>query len=308
MSNSHTLAVAPSASNQTAPRIAPRGFTAEQWSVFNRDGILVLPDLLNPGEIDAYRDAALTCTARQSFHRSGHTQKIQDLIRYHPLFSSLIDHERHVGYAYDLYGDQLRLGQMDLFLRPPRSVVNNWHVDGPRALPYRAFSPVLPLKLRIGYWLTDVSEADMGNLVYLPGSHRGDYALEHTGICDLKDQKTLCCRAGTITIHHASLWHRVCGNASEATRLTIFLSYGPSWVTGYYSYPDDDWLASFSREQRIILRAYSDKEDLTRPPAEDLPLFQDLDSPAVGSEEEPHKVRRLTRYERNLRHAQDESG
>jgi ectoine hydroxylase-related dioxygenase (phytanoyl-CoA dioxygenase family) len=293
--------------HQPAPRFAPRGFTVEQWSDFNRDGILVIPDALDRHEIGAYCDAVSACTARRSF-RSGHTQKIQDLVRHHSLFRDLVDHERHVGYAYDLYGDQLRLGQMDLFLRPPRSVVNNWHVDGPRALPYRAFSPLLPLKLRIGYWLTDVPEANMGNLVYLPGSHRGDYTLEHTGNGDLKGQKVFCCRAGTITIHNASLWHRVCGNESDATRTTIFLSYGPSWVTGYYSYPDDDWLATLNREQRIILRTYADQEAMTRPPAEDLPLFWDPDAPAVGLDEEPHKVRRLTRYERNLRNVLDETG
>ena len=39
-------------------------------------------------------------------------------------------------------------------------------------MPYGTFSPDLPLQIKIGFWLTDLPQAKMGNLVVLPGSHR----------------------------------------------------------------------------------------------------------------------------------------
>lgn len=140
----------------------------------------------------------------------------------------------------------------------------------------------------------------MGNLVYLPGSHNPDYEGEHTGHDQLPGERSLCVSAGTMTISHASLWHRVEANTTDHTRLNIFLSYTPSWITGYYRM-NTDWLSGLTREQQIILRGYDlDKELFSRPPAEDLPLFEDGDV-TTHAEAEPHKIRRRTRYERHLR-------
>ncbi len=277
---------------------APVGFTKEQWTIFNRDGILVIPKAISPIDTTSYLAAAQRYLDADGRFDPRHTWKIRDLVRRDPLFEELIDHPRHIGFAYDLYGDQTRLAQADMFARPRGSVINHWHIDGPRALPYRAFSPILPLKLRIGYWLTDVPRGDMGNLVYLPGSHRADYRREHAGLEDVDGQTTLRCSAGTMTIAHASLWHRVCSNKSDTTRINLFLSYTPSWITGYYNY-DPAWLSRLTREQRILLRSYLDSEDLTRPPSSDMPLFSDPGS-AIGDEAEVHKIRRLTRFERHF--------
>ncbi len=132
----------------------------------------------------------------------------------------------------------------------------------------------LPLKLRIGLWLTDIPTPEMGNFVYVPGSHQPDYDGEHGGIGDVPGQRVLCGAAGTLTVMHCSLWHRIDRNTQGGTRMTIFLTYAPSWVAPYYRY-DADWLEGRNREQRIILRAYDDFENVIRPPEEDIPLFID---------------------------------
>lgn len=279
---------------------APPGFTPDQWSTFRRDGLIHLDGVIEPGEVARYRAAAEECMARMTYDPA-HTNKIENIVAAHRVFSELIDHDRHVGYPYDIFGDQVRLTQSDLFVRPPGSVVNEWHVDGPRALPFRVFSPVLPLKLRVGYWLTDVGHPDMANMVYLPGSHDGEYANEYKGTGNVPGQRVLTPSAGSITIFHASIWHRIQANESEQTRVNVFLSYTPSWLSGYY-FQDAAWAATLTREQRIIARPYGDdQERFIRPPASDLPVFYDPDAPPPDSDVEPHKVRRLTRYERYLR-------
>ena len=158
---------------------APAGFTDEQWRAFMRDGLIHREGVLAPAKADALLRAAQECIQGQAYDKD-HTSKVENVISAHPEFQTLIDLDTHIGYPYDIFGDQIRLSQNDLFVRRPGSVVNHWHIDGPRAVPYRVFSPVLPLKLRIGYWLTDLPHENMANLVYLPGSHRAGYAAEHT--------------------------------------------------------------------------------------------------------------------------------
>lgn len=286
--------------NLEATRKAPAGFTEELWAEFERDGFVQIPDALSPDETKRYRDAALELAKTYSDYDPAHAFRIANVLPQHDVFRDLIDHDRHVGYPYDVYGEQLQFVQSDLFIRPPSGIVNQWHIDGPRAVPYRVFSPYLPLKLRVGYWLTDVPRPEMGNYVYVPGSHHADYTLEHSGTGDAPGQRVICGSAGTLTVAHANVWHRIDPNLSDQTRITIFLTYAPSWIASYYDYPKD-WLANLTREQRILMRPYTDGEEFIRPPKEDLPLFLDDYTPVGPAETDFHKIRRLTRYERYLR-------
>ena len=284
----------------TGTRVAPAGFTPEQWRTFRRDGLIHLENVIPPADVERYRATAEKCLAGLRYDPA-HTNKIENIVRVHDDFRDLIDHDRHVGYPYDIFGDQTRLAQSDLFVRPPGSVVNQWHVDGPRAVPFRVFAPILPLKLRVGYWLTDLPHEHMGNMVYLPGSHDGGYEGAHQGTGDVAGQRVLTCSAGSVTVFHASIWHRIQANESDRVRVNIFLSYIPSWINGYF-FQDEEWADTLTREQRIIVRPYgTDQERLIRPPASDLPLFDDADAPDLPPGVEVHKARRPTRYERRLR-------
>jgi len=279
--------------------LAPRGFSDEQWKRFAREGVLAIPDAIDPGSVELLKQTILQVAEDTSGREAGRTWKITRMVEKHPLFQDLIDHERHIGFAYDVFGEQLRFIQGDAFIRPPGGIVNHWHVDGPRAVPYNVFSPVLPLKLRIGYWLTDVTEPNMGNFLYVPGSHLPENRREFSGLEEVPEQKALCYRAGTITIAHANVWHRVMPNNSDRTRINLFLSYAPTWISGYHTY-DPDWVRTLTREQRIILRNYSEQKHFSRPPEEDLPLFDDPGVFLQRMGEEAQKVRRRTRYERHL--------
>lgn len=284
------------------PRKAPAGFTVPQWKDFCDKGFIAIPGAMGEDEAARYREAAQELIGRYPDYDPAHAFRLANVLPEHKTLWELIDHDRHVGFPYDIYGEQMQLVQSDLFVRPPGGIVNHWHIDGPRALPYRVFSPDLPLKLRIGYWLTNVPETEMGNYVYVPGSHKADYDREHSGTGDVPGQEVICGPAGTMTVAHANIWHRIDPNFSDRTRITIFLTYAPSWLANYYSYPDE-LLGQLSREQRIILRPYTDGEDFVRPPKQDLPLFVGDYVPSGPADTDFHKIRRLTRYERELRTA-----
>jgi hypothetical protein len=287
-------------SDKSVTRKAPPGFTPDLWREFVKDGFVTIPDAIDHSDVKRYREAAEELASAYAHYDPEHAFRMANILPQHEAFRELVDHDRHVGFAYDLYGDQLQLVQSDLFIRPPGGVVNHWHIDGPRAVPYRVFSPHLPLKLRFGYWLTDLPESRMGNYVYVPGSHRESYEEEHSGNGFSSQQRVICGNAGTLSIAHANVWHRIDPNESDRTRITIFLTYAPSWLNGYYEYPKD-WLEGLNREQRIIVRPYTDGENFIRPPRADLPLFADEYAPEAPSETDYHKIRRLTRYERSLK-------
>ncbi|MDP9164533.1 MAG: phytanoyl-CoA dioxygenase family protein [Actinomycetota bacterium] len=280
-------------------RKAPEGFTQEQWETFERDGFLAIPDAIGGDDVQRYLGAAEELRRRNPAYDPAHAFRLANVLPEHPDLEDLIDNDRHIGYAYDLYGDQTKCVQSDIFIRPTQGIINHWHVDGPRSLPFRVFSPTLPLKLRVGYWLTGVPEREMGNYIYIPGSHKPDYDAYHSGINDVEGQQLLCGRAGTMTIAHANLWHRIDANYSTQTRATIFLTYSPSWIASYYPYPAD-WVNRLTRDRKVLMRAYEDGESFIRPPAEDLPLFADGAGVQVDTETDFHKLRRPTRYELNL--------
>lgn len=267
-------------------RLAPPGFTHNQWETFLRDGIIIVENALPEDAVDYYLDAVDRVAAADPRYQANGFLSVQNFVERDPVLASLIDHDRHVGFAYDLYGEQLKLQLSELFLRAKDDGKNNrWHPDGARALPYQVFSPVLPLQIKIGYWLTDLPHAKMGNFVYMPGSHRQQYFEGYDTHDSLPGEQILCVPRGTMTVMHGSIWHRVEPNQSDVIRKNLFLAYCPSWVTAADRLTSNpEWLNTLSREAQIIMRSYTHAYDHAKPPAEHFPLFLDRET---GQDRDP---------------------
>ena len=156
-------------------RTAPPGFTSALWDEFMEEGFLIFENALNEDETAYYRNAIDEVAAADPRFNPTKTYSFNNAVERHRAFAEMIDHPRHVGYAYDIYGELLKLHISQAFMRPKHGAHNIWHPDGARGVPYGVFSPVLPMQLKIGYWLTDLPRAKMGNFVYMPGSHRTHY-------------------------------------------------------------------------------------------------------------------------------------
>ncbi len=261
-------------------RIAPEGFTQAQWEKFLNDGIIFIEVALSQDEIDIYLAAIDRVTAAATDFAAGEYFYRENVVELDPVLTGLIDSERHVGFAYDIYGELLKLHQAQLFIRTPQETHNNkWHLDGARALPYGVFSPDIPLQIKIGYWLTDLPETEMGNLVVLPGSHRQQYMEGYATHRSMPGELILRPKRGTMTVMHSSIWHRVEPNYSRVTRKNFFIAYCPSWLTAADRLKSDpDWLSTISREQRIIMRSYEQAYHYAKPPASEFPLFLDRET------------------------------
>jgi hypothetical protein len=268
-------------------RLAPLGFTPEERAFFDREGYLNLPQRLTDDEIALYIDAIDRQVASDPTYDSAKFYGKENIVERDPVFASLIDHPRHVGYAYDFYGELLKLHISQYFLRPKGGDHNLWHPDGARAVPYQVYSPDLPCQMKVAYWLTDLPSPKMGNLVMRPRSQRQQYSEHYDTHNQADDELVLCVPRGTITLMNCNVWHRVEPNETDVLRKNIFLAYCPSWVVAADRLQNDpEWLKTLSREQRIIMRSYSYAYDHTKPPASEFPLFLDRET---GLDHDPDK-------------------
>jgi ectoine hydroxylase-related dioxygenase (phytanoyl-CoA dioxygenase family) len=146
-----------------------------------------------------------------------------------------------------------------------------------------------PMQVKVGVWLTDILQPDMGNLAFVPGSHRSPHFDAYdTDESPVAEQRILLGR-GSLTLMNTALWHRTVPNSSATTRLNMYLGYSPSWLpTTDLTASDSAWLASLNREQRIVMRSYRNAFSHAKRPPDDYPLFLDR---KTGRDREPDVYR-----------------
>jgi ectoine hydroxylase-related dioxygenase (phytanoyl-CoA dioxygenase family) len=283
---------------------APAGFSREQREQFDREGYLLVRGAIDPGDVARYLDAIERVHPTPDGGHQ-HWTMTQNVVERDELLAELIDHPRHIGFVYDLFGEQLMLHQSEIFIRPgPCGPSNQWHPDGPRAVPYTVFTD-RPLQVKIAYWLTDVPRPGMANLVLRPGSQREQYFDAYDTWDSVDDELILCPAAGDMLLVHNGVWHRVEANTTDVTRKNLFVTYSPSWIVPGDRYQSDPtWLAGLTRERRIIMRSYDYPYTHAKPPAEDFPLYLDR---VTGFDHDPGRYADHVKLERRKRLLADES-
>ena len=94
---------------ETSYQVAPPGFTPEQWEEFLERGMLVFRNALSQEEVHRYVEAIDRVCASDPNYRPGQDYRVTNAVTADPVLSELIDHPRHVGYGYDLYGELLKV-------------------------------------------------------------------------------------------------------------------------------------------------------------------------------------------------------
>ena len=299
MSNSNLLAK----DKETEYRVAPLGFTPAQREEFDRTGVVNIEGAISDEDVEIYLDAIDRCIARDPDADLTQFYAKEHIVERDPVFTDLIDHPRHVGIAYDFYGELLKLHISQFFSRPKGGNHNLWHPDGARALPYGVFAPDLPLQVKFGYWLTDLPKAGMGNMVLRPGSQREQYFDRYDTHDSVPDELIVTVPRGTMTVMNCNVWHRVEPNESDTIRRNIFLAYCPSWIVAAdHLRSDPEWLATLNREQRIIMRDYDYGYDHTKPRASEFPLFLDRETGLDYDPDQYHDRVSLPRRKRLVAH------
>ena len=127
----------------------------------------------------------------------------------------------------DIYVYHCHLDVHPPSLEPPRW---RWHQDGGRQN-VELESPRPLLSLKVGYFLTDVEDVEMGPLWVLPGSHRHDTLVRpEDGSTRPPGAEPLLVSRGTAVVFDRRLWHARGDNTSDVTRKALFVAYSYRWV------------------------------------------------------------------------------
>ena len=194
---------------------------------------------------------SIASTADAADYHDGEFFYRENIVELDPTLTDLIDHPRHVGLAYDIYGELLKLHQTQLFIRTPQEKPQqqNGIPMAREPCPMVSSRKRYPCRSRSVTGWTDLPQDQMGNLVVvLPGSHRNQYQDAYDTHDSLPGELILKPRRGAMTIMHSSIWHRVEPNFSKVTRKNFFIAYCPSWLTAADRVTSDpDWLATINR-------------------------------------------------------------
>jgi len=141
----------------------------------------------------------------------------------------------------DILGWGIQLTTSHIFVREPNPDKEKafraigWHADGPNPSPERIEGPEGPVEPRlyakIGYFLTDLSKPDSGNLRVIPGSHKRAASPEvdpATG--DPRGAIQVLTQPGDAVIFENRTWHAVGPNYADYARKNIYIGYCYRWV------------------------------------------------------------------------------
>ena len=147
-------------------------------------------------------------------------------------FLELVDHPAALPLVTDVLGWNIYAYHSHLDVHPPACEPPRWrwHQDGGRQN-VELESPRPLLSLKVGYFLTDVQDVEMGPLWVLPGTHRDD-TLDRPadGSCRPPGAMPLLIQRGTAVVFDRRLWHARGDNTSDVTRKALFVAYTYRWV------------------------------------------------------------------------------
>jgi ectoine hydroxylase-related dioxygenase (phytanoyl-CoA dioxygenase family) len=224
----------------------PLKLTAEQRRRFDEDGFFLVEDLLSASEIDALTTVidGLYAQYKQEHNLGPHDPfQWRNVVALHPIFRDLIDHPAILPLVVDVMGYNIQLRTSHLDVRPPMQPENAqralgardsffpWHSDAPN-YGWPTVDGVIPfMEMKIGIYLTDLTQHNSGAICVVRGSHRraqkdeqGNYLIDPADVVEVN------VRPGTALVWRTSLLHSVTPNLSGHARKCLYYGYHHRWI------------------------------------------------------------------------------
>jgi ectoine hydroxylase-related dioxygenase (phytanoyl-CoA dioxygenase family) len=247
--------------------------SAAQREEFEQNGFLILRGALNAEEVAHYIAIVDKLDAEYRIEKDlgpHDTVEIRNSIARSAELLPLLDHPAAFPLMVDIMGWGIQLTTSHIFVRTPNPEEQptfkaiDWHADGPNPRPYRIQTPdgeVEPrLYAKIGYFLTDLSEPDRGNLRVVPGSHKRATRPEidpETG--EPRGAIQVLTQPGDAVLFENRTWHAVGPNYANLPRKNIYLGYCYRWVKPIdYITQAPELLAQATPVQRQLLGDVTD--------------------------------------------------
>jgi ectoine hydroxylase len=254
----------------------PGPLTEIERFMFETTGYLVIPDALTPAETAACMEAARRAHAP---YRRGEWRQIGHLYETEPAIETLLDHPAVLSKVRALLGDYFIVQSTWCTVQPAGGKDGSYHQDGSSVYEFRRLAVPTPLvQLRVGYFLTDQSHEDMGNMVMLPGSHNAALPLPPGLVAetaDLPARDVICGKAGDALLFHQGVYHRFGRNLMDFDRYTLHVVYAPPWlIPSDRTHNDPAFLERTTPLRRALLGDWKRPEEpfgmgYPRPPFDD---------------------------------------
>lgn len=246
---------------------------------FESNGYLVLENFLDAEHVARLNEAlGEVMTRRRKWQSDGtpHTgmtriigeqsTRIFYILDDHPLFLELLDWAPMMNYVRGLLNPKPHHHASDAIVEVNSELSSRgpgWHLDG-HDNGYRNLGRPIPLlQLKLGYYLSDMTEAGQGNLTVVPGSHKSlvDPAPE-----DLKRRELfpgaleVCAPAGSAILFHNALWHTSgIFRKPDSKRTILYYAYEHPWMVAsqeHWGYSKEFYNQRLSPEQRKLFHGF----------------------------------------------------
>jgi len=254
----------------------PGPLTDRERFMFETTGYLVIPNALSTEEVQACLEASRRAHEPLG---SGKWRQIGHLHESEPAIESLLDHPALLPKVRTLLGDYFIIQSTWCTLQPAHTEAGGYHQDGSGVYEFRRLAIPTPLvQLRIGYYLTDQSRPDMGNMVMIPGSHATPTTLPadiRPDQDDLPIHEVICGAPGTALLFHQGVYHRTGANHMDFDRYTMHIVYAPPWlIPSDRTQNDPAFMARTTPLRRVLLGDWKRPEEpfgvgYARPPFEE---------------------------------------
>lgn len=254
------------------PLAQPGPMTELERFTFDTFGYLVIRGALSADEVEGVLEAARRAHGRLP---EGEWRQLGALYETEPAVEPLIDHPSVLPKARALLGDHFIVQSSWCTKSPAGFPGGGWHQDGSAPFEFRRLATPVPLvQLRVGYFLTDQSEEDMGNMVMIPGSHNATLPLPR-GTGDLPIQHVVTGKPGDALLFHQGVWHKGTTNQRDFARYIQHVVYAPPWlIPSDRTGNDPEFLARTTPLRRALLGEWTRPDEpfgagYARPPFPD---------------------------------------
>ena len=212
--------------------------TPDEKASFNRDGFLIVENALEPAMIARLIEVVDRVEARQRNDQNrGKLLSVTNVIQEDDAMVELVSWPTTLPKVWGILGWNIYLYHSHLDFTPTENATAQnwsvaWHQDSMRVNDEIESDPRPRLSLKIGFYLTDLTQPNGGNTLVLPGSQlRNRLACPQDGRSNPEGAEPVCVPAGSAMILDRRTWHSRSANTSSQPRKVIWLGYSYRWLS-----------------------------------------------------------------------------
>ena len=232
---------------------------------FERDGFVVMRNALDADQVNHFIQIVDKLAHEERGDDETQTVEIRNAVARDAALLPLLDWKSTFPLMTEIMGWNIQLTTSHVFVRPPTPKENDtfkaigWHCDGPNPH-FPVINNQQPrMYAKVGFFLTDLSQPDMGNLRVVPGSHLCAERPKCNDNGEPVDAIQVLTKPGDAVFFEQRTWHAVGPNYAPHARKNIYIGYCHRWLKAIdFITQDEELIAKANPIQQQLLGAVSD--------------------------------------------------